>query len=119
MMRARDGGRSRNPIHTDPEAARRAGLEAPIAAGAHVLAFVQQALMEAWGAESLLHGSHTDVRWLAPVHAESRIEPRATVSARRDDRLEVDLEVGCEGRTALTGTLTIPLTASGRGAPSA
>ena len=40
-LRDRDGPEPANPIHSDPEAARRAGLEVPIAGGGHVLSFLQ------------------------------------------------------------------------------
>lgn len=109
MMRRRDGGRSRNPIHTEPEEARRAGLAAPIAGGTHVMAFTLEALMRAWGPESLLHGAAFDARWHSPVHAGKRIEPRATVTAADADRVEVGLEVACEGATAMTGSVVVPL----------
>ncbi len=109
LMRTRDGARSRNPIHTDPEAARRAGLEAPIAGGSHVLSFVEEVLMDAWGPEALLHGACRDVRFVGQVRAGSRLTPRARVEAVTRERVDVALEVECEGRTAVTGTLLIPL----------
>ena len=109
QMRARDGGQSRNPIHTDPEAARQAGLVLPIVGGSHVFAYLQEALMRALGKEALLHGACFDLRWVAQVRAGTCVEPRATVSGASDDRVELDLEVGCEGRVAMTGSLAIPL----------
>jgi acyl dehydratase len=108
-MRERDGSRDDNPIHTDPEAARRAGLSAPIAGGAHVLAYLQELLMRSWGSEVLLHGAHFDVRWISPVHAGRKVEPSASVSARDPDRVALQVEVLCEGRSATIGTLAIPL----------
>jgi acyl dehydratase len=65
QMQAREGERALNPIHSDPEAARQAGLDAPIVGGGHVLAFLQEMLMQAWGPEALLHGAHFDVRWVS------------------------------------------------------
>jgi len=115
QMRARDGGQSRNPIHTDPEAAKKAGLVLPIVGGAHVFAYLQEALMRALGRHALLYGACFDLRWVAQVRAGSRVEPRAVVSAVLEDRVELDLEVGCEGRVAMTGSLAIPL--PGAGAP--
>ncbi|MFP6621992.1 MAG: MaoC family dehydratase, partial [Myxococcota bacterium] len=98
-----------NPIHTDPEAARQAGLVLPIVGGSHVFAYLQEALMRALGKEALLHGACFDLRWVAQVRAGTCVEPRATVSGASDDRVELDLEVGCEGRVAMTGSLAIPL----------
>ncbi len=109
QMRARDGGQSRNPIHTDPEAAKQAGLVLPIVGGSHVFAYLQEALMRALGKQALLHGACFDLRWVAQVRAGTCVEPRARVSAVLEDRVELDLEVGCEGRVAMTGSLAIPL----------
>ena len=53
MMRVRDAGRDDNPIHTDVEVARSEGLRAPIAGGSHVLSFLVEALLRAFGSESL------------------------------------------------------------------
>lgn len=108
-MRDRDAGRDANPIHTDPDEARRAGLSAPIAGGSHVLAYLQDFLMRSWGHEVLLHGAHFDARWLSPVHAGKKIEPSATVSACDSGRVELQMEVVCEGQSAMVGTLVIPL----------
>ncbi len=109
LMRLRDGARARNPIHTDPEAAREAGLDAPIAGGSHVLAFVQELLVERLGGEALLHGVYTDVEWLAPVRAERSVAPCVEVVRLLDDRLELALEARCEGVLAMRGTLIVPL----------
>jgi hypothetical protein len=108
LMRERDGGRAENPIHTDPEAARDAGLAAPIAGGSHVLAFAQEAIMDALGPEVLLHGAHFDVRWVGPVHAGTEISPRVAVSAVRRDEVEFDIEVPGKGR-AMVGRAVVPL----------
>lgn len=108
LLQRRDGKRPGNPIHSDPEVARKAGLAAPIAGGSHVLALLQETLMEAWGAEALVHGAAFDVRFISPVHAGSQVVPRATVTGT-GARLELDLEVECDGRTALAGRASIPL----------
>lgn len=108
-MRDLDGGRGGNPIHTDPEAARRAGLRAPIAGGSHVLAFAQEMLMDAWGPEVLLHGAHFDVRFVSPVAAGHRVVPRATVAAVTPECVEVQFEVECEGSPAAVGSARIPV----------
>ncbi len=109
MMRARDGGRSANPIHTEPEAARRAGLAAPIAGGPHVFAFAQALLMREFGAELLLHGAYVDVRWRAPVHAGQSVTASVQVSNVATDRVGFDLRVEREGVVAMTGSAIVPL----------
>ena len=109
MMRLRDAGRDDNPIHTDPEVARREGLVAPIAGGSHVLAFLQAALMDAWGGECLLHGAHFDVRWVGQTRAETRITSCATVARVTPELVACDLEIRGEDRPVLQGTLLVPL----------
>ncbi len=109
MMRVRDKGRGDNPIHTDPEVARREGLAAPIAGGSHVLAFLHEALMRAWGPESLLHGAHFDVQWKGQTFAGASITPHAVVVSATPELVELSLQIEGEERTALVGTLAVPL----------
>jgi len=113
-LRDRDGPEPANPIHSDPAAARAAGLDVPIAGGAHVLAFLQEVLLQEWGDEALYHGAQLDVRWVAPVRAGARIMPRAQVTRTSAKEVELALEVLCEGTAALVGRARLPLP----GAPS-
>ena len=113
MMRARDGGRSRNPIHTEPEEARRAGLSAPIAGGPQVFAFAQELLLEAWGPEALIWGAHIDVRWRAPVHAGESVLPHAVVERADATGVEVELAVERGDVAAMVGRVTLPVVGSG------
>lgn len=111
MMAARDTTNPTNPIHSDPEAARQAGLARPIAGGSHVLSFALEPILAAWGPGALSHGARFDVRWKAPTEADVAIIPSATVSEVRPDGVDLDLEVVlADGNiTALTGTVTVPL----------
>ncbi len=110
MMAARDTTTPDNPIHSDVEEARRAGLERPIAGGSHVLAFAIEPLLAAWGPGALSHGSRFDVRWRAPTEADAVIVPSATVIAVEPDRVDVDLTVTLgSGPVAMIGALTVPL----------
>lgn len=110
MMAARDTDNPDNPIHSDPEQAKKAGLAKPIAGGSHVLAFALEAVMAEFGVESLLHGARFDIRWKAPTENDVHIVPTATVTEVADDRLVLDLQVDlADGPTAMVGTLTIPL----------
>ncbi len=109
MMRARETARSDNPIHSDPEVARAAGLARPIAGGSHVQAFALELLMAEWGSQVLLHGACVDCRWKAPTEAGASITPRAEVVAAEPDRVEVALEVRLtDGPTAMVGSVVIP-----------
>ena len=110
MMAARDTDKPDNPIHSDPEQAKKAGLARPIAGGSHVLSFAIEAVMAALGTEALMHGAHFDIWWKAPTESDVHIVPTATVVAAEPDRLVLDLQVGLEaGPTAMVGTLTIPI----------
>ncbi len=108
-LQDRDGPEPANPIHSDPEAARRAGLDVPIAGGAHVVAFLQEALLQVWGVEALYHGAHLDARWISPVRAGSQILPRARVVAAETGQVELDFEVRCGDAAACIGHVAIPL----------
>jgi acyl dehydratase len=111
-MAARDTAAPENPIHSDLDAARAAGLERPIAGGSHVLAFAFDPLLVAWGPESLSHGTRVEARWKAPTFADTTIVPTATVSLVASDRIEVDLRVMLDGEvTAMDGSLVVPLPA--------
>lgn len=108
-LRDRDGPDPANPIHSDPEAARRAGLDVPIAGGAHVLAFAQELVLQAWGLEALSHGACTDARWISPVRAGTRIVASVEVSDASASLLELGFEVRCDGTPACVGRIAIPL----------
>ncbi|MEM9176779.1 MAG: MaoC family dehydratase [Myxococcota bacterium] len=109
MMAARDTSDPNNPIHSDPEAAKAAGLAKPIAGGDHVLAFALEKVMARFGAEVLLHGTCLDTRWKAPTECDVAIVPRARVTEVRADRVAIDYEVVLEsGPTAMKGALVIP-----------
>lgn len=110
LMEARDTKKPDNPIHSDPELARKAGLSKPIAGGSHVLAFALEVIMQQAGPESLLHGAGFDIRWKAPVYADSVICPRARVTQKTDDRVVFDVDAMLEsGATAMVGQVTVPL----------
>ncbi len=110
LMEARDTKKPDNPIHSDPELARKAGLARPIAGGSHVLAFALELIMQAAGRQSLLHGAAFDIRWKAPVHADAIIHPHATITEARDDRVVFAVDAVLEdGAVAMTGQVTVPL----------
>jgi acyl dehydratase len=109
MMAARDTSDPTNPIHSDPDAARAAGLAKPIAGGDHVQSFALELVMARFGPEVLLHGACLDTRWKAPTEAEASITPRATVTEVAPDRVALSLEVQLtDGPVAMVGSLVIP-----------
>lgn len=109
MMAARDTDNPENPIHSDPEVARAAGLDKPIAGGSHVQAFALDVVMQRFGSGVLLHGARVDSRWRIPTECDVQIVPRAEVVGVHSDRVEIDFEVGLTGGiVAMVGHVTIP-----------
>ena len=110
LMEARDTKKPDNPIHSDPELARKAGLAKPIAGGSHVLAFALEPIMARAGRECLLHGANFDIRWKAPVFADVVIRPTAEVVAVNDDQVTFNVEARlADDAVAMTGLVTVPL----------
>jgi hypothetical protein len=110
LMEARDTKKPDNPIHSDPELAKQAGLAKPIAGGSHVLAFVLEVIMAHAGRHSLLHGANFDIRWKAPVFADLVIFPHVRVAAATDAQVVFEIDATLDsGATAMTGTVTVPL----------
>jgi acyl dehydratase len=109
MMAARDTDNPDNPIHSDPDSARAAGLKTPIAGGSHVQSFALELLMARFGPQVLLHGAYIDCRWKMPTEAGDAITPRAEVVDVQPDFVEFKIEVVHEkGPNAMTGSVTIP-----------
>jgi acyl dehydratase len=110
MMKARDTDTPDNPIHSDPEAARQAGLARPIAGGSHVLSMALETVMRALGPQSLLYGANFDIRWKAPTEDGVHVIPRAVLVEAGDDRVVLEVHVDIvDGPTAMVGTIVIPL----------
>jgi acyl dehydratase len=110
LMAARDTKNPDNPIHSDPELARRAGLSQPIAGGSHVLAFALEPILARVGRTALLHGASFDVRWRAPVYADRVMRPHARVTDVQPDRVVFDVDAILEdGAVAMVGQVVVPL----------
>lgn len=110
MMAARDTDNPDNPIHSDIEKAKAAGLARPIAGGSHVLAFALEPVLAALGDEVLFHGSRIDVRWKAPTHCDVHIRPTVSVTEATDDlvRLSAEVVLVDSGATAMVAEIEIP-----------
>ena len=121
LMEARDTKRPDNPIHSDPELAKRAGLSKPIAGGSHVLGFVLEPILAGVGRESLLYGANFDIRWKTPVYADQVIRPRVVVESIETDRVIFHIDATLDPETdddsqaiAMQGIVTVPLVAKTR-----
>lgn len=109
MMAARDTENPDNPIHSDLDEARKAGLARPIAGGSHVLAFAIEPLLASWGSGALSHGTHFDVRWRAPTEADVVIEPAATITEVTAEAIIAKADVALSGGpVAMVATITVP-----------
>ncbi|MGI9615329.1 MAG: MaoC family dehydratase, partial [Acidimicrobiales bacterium] len=112
MMAARDTSSPDNPIHSDLDAARDAGLDRPIAGGSHVQAFALEPILAEFGQDVLFHGAHLDTRWKAPTKADTTIVPTATITGADSDRVVLDIEVTLadeDNKQAMIGTVEIPV----------
>lgn len=110
LMEARGTKNPDNPIHSDPELARKAGLSRPIAGGNHVLAFSLEVLMAQVGRYALLHGASFDIRWKAPVYADMTIFPHVRVVQADEHQVVFDIDATLESdATAMVGQVTVPL----------
>ncbi len=110
MMEARDTKKPDNPIHSDPELAKKAGLKKPIAGGSHVLAFPLELIMARCGARALHYGAAFDVRWKTPVYADLNIVPRARVIEATESLLTFETDVTLDdGAVAMVATVRVPL----------
>ncbi|MEM7017595.1 MAG: MaoC family dehydratase [Pseudomonadota bacterium] len=110
LMEARDTKKPDNPIHSDPELAKKAGLTKPIAGGSHVMSFALEVVMQQAGRHSLLHGAYFDIRWKTPVYADLVIRPHAHVIEKNDKQVVFEIDAILDsGATAMTGQVAIPL----------
>ena len=110
LMEARETKKPDNPIHSDPELARKAGLSKPIAGGSHVLAFPLEVILQQVGRHALFHGACFDIRWKAPVYADAVMFPHVKVGAAEQDRVVFEVDATLEdGATAMVGQITVPL----------
>ncbi|MFW0790560.1 MaoC family dehydratase [Gordonia sp. CPCC 205333] len=87
------GGDS-NAIHTDPEAAKAAGLPAPVAHGM-LTAGIALGHATRWASENGLRLTGYDTRFVAPVYVTPDIPARLQLSAKRTkaDRLDISVAV--------------------------
>lgn len=109
LMEARDTKRPDNPIHSDPELARRAGLAKPIAGGSHVLAFALEPILAKVGNQALQYGANFDIRWKSPVYADRTMYPRVVVETVAADRVVFAIDAVLEeGSTAMQGRVVVP-----------
>ena len=95
-------------IHTDDDAARKAGYRAPIAAGEQTYAPMANFILDSFGAE-FLRGGRLEAALVKPVFYGDKLTMRARVLEA--SRSALQLEVWTEndrGERVLTGTARVP-----------
>ena len=66
--------------------------------------------MAAAGRHALLHGACFDIRWKAPVYADTVIHPHARVVEVQSDKVAFEVDATLEaGATAMVGQIVVPL----------
>ena len=100
--------RWRTNIHTDSDAASKAGFTAPIAAGEHTIALAMQLIVDRFG-ESFMRGGAFEVALIKPVLFGDTLTVHARVKSADAKNLELDLRVENQhGVPVLTGTARVP-----------
>jgi len=96
--------RRRKNIHTDAEAASRAGFAAPIAAGEQTIAVMAQLLVDRFGMR-FLRGGRIEVALVKPVLYGDSLIANAQVERAGAEQIELRLWVEDQrGEQVLTGT---------------
>ena len=92
----------RGNFHSDPAAAREAGLSEPVAQGMQAAAPAYAVLLDAWGEEFLAHGT-IELKFVAAATDGERVE--AAVEPGSEDA-EIEVRNTTSGRTAVVGHAT-------------
>ncbi len=94
-------------IHSDNEAARKAGFEAPIAGGEQTLAVMVQLLVDRFGMR-FIEGGRIEIAFTRPVLFGDTITAHARVVERGGDPIALDLRVENQrGEQVLAGTARV------------
>lgn len=98
----------RASIHSDTEAARKAGFRAPIAVGEQSYALLANFLADLFGAR-FLRGGKLEAIFLKPVFYGQRLTAHARVSARDESAAELEVWVENEYRErVVSGRAILP-----------
>lgn len=101
--------RRQQNIHTDPEAAARAGFAKPIAAGEQTIAVMMQLVVDQFGA-AFFSGGRFEAALIKPVLYGDTLMAAATVDRIAGGFAELSMRVENQrGEAVLTGTARAPL----------
>ena len=100
-----------NPIHYDPEFAKKAGLPAPIATGVMSSAFLSEMLTRAFGVE-WIRGGAMDVKFIRPIYAGDTVTARGRITSKTETSTgrRIVLDIWCEtqrGEAVTVGTASV------------
>lgn len=93
-----------NPLHHDPDRARAAGFDAPIAMGQYTAGLLAAWLTDWCGVERL---RRYEVRFVAPLRLGDTVVLSGEVTEIRDDLSTLDLRASGRDGDLVTGTATI------------
>ncbi len=94
-------------IHSDTDAARKAGFEAPIAGGEQTLAVMVQLLVDKFGPR-FIEGGRIEIAFTRPVLFGDTITAHARVKNAGAERIALDLSVvNQRGAQVLAGTASV------------
>jgi acyl dehydratase len=94
-------------IHSDNEAARKAGFEAPIAGGEQTLAVMAQLLVDRFGMR-FIEGGRIEIAFTRPVLFGDTITAHARVVRNDGDRIGLDIRVENQrGEQVLVGAASV------------
>lgn len=98
-----------NPLHVDPQYARKTRFKKTIAHGPLLLAFLNQLMMKCFGPAWMTHGKMSDIRFIAPIYPGDSI--RISGSITKVSKQKAAQIVKCElyiekdtGKRAVVGT---------------
>ena len=99
--------RKRKNIHSDPDAAAKAGFRAPIAAGEQTIAVAMQVIVDRFG-ERFLRGGKFEVALIKPVLFGDTITPHARIAGSENGNLKLDVWVeNQKGEKVLSGDVRV------------
>ena len=102
-----------NPIHSDPEYARRRGFQDTLAPGVMAVGYLNELLAKVIGPR-FLQGGTLSVNFIGPMYPGNRIFATGVVREKAvvEGEERVILEIWCEteeGRKVVAGTATVPI----------
>ena len=99
ITQERMGLEGTNPVHHDPEFAKRAGFPGTLVAGAWSASWISELMMKSFG-EGWVKGGKFTVTFIKPLIAGDAVKARGIVTGKEEEgeAVRVTLEVWCENQ---------------------